>query len=70
MRGLDPRIHDERPRKQPYRRNCGGASWIAGSSPAMTAGGCRLANPADQPPHFTLMTITRASGGRPPLMTL
>jgi hypothetical protein len=36
MRGLDPRIHDEVQQKYPYDRLLGAASWIAGSSPAMT----------------------------------
>ena len=36
MRGLDPRIHDERRQNRPYGMNRGTASWIAGSSPAMT----------------------------------
>jgi hypothetical protein len=39
MRGLDPRIHDETPRANPYGVRRGTASWIAGSSPAMTTEG-------------------------------
>ena len=43
MRGLDPRIHDELQHAKPYCRSGGAASWIAGSSPAMTVGGqCAL----------------------------
>jgi hypothetical protein len=43
MRGLDPRIHDEGPLPNPYGNRHGTASWIAGSSPAMTPrGGARM----------------------------
>jgi len=37
MPGLDPGIHDELRRRKPYGCHCWVASWIAGSSPAMTA---------------------------------
>ncbi len=46
MRGLDPRIHDDRPRKQSYGRNLGGFSCIAGSNPAMTKKGIGAALPS------------------------
>jgi len=43
MRGLDPRIHDELQHAKPHCHSGGAASWIAGSSPAMTVGGqCAL----------------------------
>jgi hypothetical protein len=34
--GYGPRIHDESHRAKPYDNHRGTASWIAGSSPAMT----------------------------------
>ena len=42
MRGLDPRIHDERHHERQYCLPGGAASWIAGSSPAMTVLNCRV----------------------------
>jgi hypothetical protein len=36
MPGLDPGIHDDPPQKIPYDCDNLDASWIAGSSPAMT----------------------------------
>jgi hypothetical protein len=35
----DPRIHEERQQANQYCYPDGAASWIAGSSPAMTVGG-------------------------------
>ena len=40
MAGLDPAIHDELQQNQSYVCACDAASWIAGSSPAMTRRGC------------------------------
>jgi hypothetical protein len=36
MPGLVPGIHAEAQREKTFGRSCGAASWIAGSSPAMT----------------------------------
>jgi hypothetical protein len=36
LHAYDPRIHDERQRLNSYGHTRGAASWIAGSSPAMT----------------------------------
>src|SRR4249919_4043814 len=46
MRGLDPRIHDERQQAKQYCCPGGAPSWIAGSSPAMTDERQKIQNPS------------------------
>jgi len=60
MRGLDPRIHDERPHKHSYCRNCDRPSWIAESSPAMTASSPTLSlHVDDNHPRLCRLTAAR-----------